>query len=208
MNSCAVGVLEEFNDIVFSYGVSDEYSFVLKKESQLYGRRASDIVSAVVSYFSSMYTMKWKDFFPHREIIYPAYFDGRAVCYPSSHILRDYLAWRQVDCHINNQYNTCFWMLVKSGKTKSAAQTYLKGTQVQEKNELLAQLSGTTDYYNKLPPMFRLGSSVYRSKKEKNTVDEKEEGGIVDKLCEKVVIEYCNIIEPSFWEAHPEILDS
>lgn len=28
--------------------------------------------------------------------------------------------------HINNQYNTCFWMLVKSGKSKSEAQDYLK----------------------------------------------------------------------------------
>ena len=28
--------------------------------------------------------------------------------------------------HINNQYNTCFWMLVKSGKSKSEAQNCLK----------------------------------------------------------------------------------
>jgi len=28
--------------------------------------------------------------------------------------------------HINNQYNTCFWMLVKSGKGKREAQNYLK----------------------------------------------------------------------------------
>ncbi|XP_028108519.1 tRNA(His) guanylyltransferase 1-like [Camellia sinensis] len=40
MNSCAVAVLEEFQDIVFSYGVSDEYSFVLKKDSQLCQRHA------------------------------------------------------------------------------------------------------------------------------------------------------------------------
>jgi len=30
-------------------------------------------------------------------------FDGRAVCYPTDALLRDYLAWRQVDTHINNQ---------------------------------------------------------------------------------------------------------
>ncbi|KAK4394123.1 tRNA(His) guanylyltransferase 1 [Sesamum angolense] len=197
MNSCAAGVLEEFRDIVFAYGVSDEYSFVLKKESQLYRRHTSEIVSAVVSFFSSMYAMKWNEFFPHKEMKYPPYFDGRAVCYPSCEILLDYLAWRQVDCHINNQYNSCFWMLVKSGKSKSAAQQYLKGfcflklgdgvirykmalwilkediqdepfenegTQAQEKNELLDQLSGTIDYYNKLPLMFRQGSSVYWDK--------------------------------------------
>lgn len=45
-----------------------------------------------------MYTVKWKDFFPRKEMMYPPYFDARAVCYPSSKILRDYLAWRQVDC--------------------------------------------------------------------------------------------------------------
>ncbi|CAL5370169.1 unnamed protein product [Camellia sinensis] len=35
-----MAVLEEFQDIVFSYGVSDEYSFVLKKDSQLCQRHA------------------------------------------------------------------------------------------------------------------------------------------------------------------------
>ena len=30
-------------------------------------------------------------------------FDGRAVCYPTDALLRDYLAWRQVDTHVNNQ---------------------------------------------------------------------------------------------------------
>ncbi|KAL0332832.1 UNVERIFIED_CONTAM: tRNA(His) guanylyltransferase 1 [Sesamum calycinum] len=240
MNSCAAGVLEEFRDIVFAYGVSDEYSFVLKKESQLYRRHASEIVSAVVSFFSSMYAMKWNEFFPHKEMKYPPYFDGRAVCYPSCEILLDYLAWRQVDCHINNQYNTCFWMLVKSGKSKSAAQQYLKGnvvhcfvlnatvdsnplnldyfpfisgddnvaysqgTQAQEKNELLDQLSGTIDYYNKLPLMFRQGSSVYWDKETK-MVD--NEGGGAGKSRKIVVVKHCNIIETSFWEAHPGILD-
>ena len=30
-------------------------------------------------------------------------FDGRAVCYPTEQVLREYLAWRQVDTHVNNQ---------------------------------------------------------------------------------------------------------
>ena len=30
-------------------------------------------------------------------------FDGRAVLYPTETVVRDYLAWRQVDTHINNQ---------------------------------------------------------------------------------------------------------
>ncbi|PHT31904.1 tRNA(His) guanylyltransferase 2 [Capsicum baccatum] len=91
MNSCAVSLLEMFKDIIFAYGVSDEYSFVLKKDSLLYQRWSSKIVSAIVSLFSSMYVMKWKEFFPE-EFKEPPYFDGRSVCCPSSEILRDYLS--------------------------------------------------------------------------------------------------------------------
>ncbi|XP_075084411.1 tRNA(His) guanylyltransferase 1-like isoform X2 [Nicotiana tabacum] len=191
MNSCAVSLLEMFKDIIFAYGVSDEYSFVLKKGSLLYQRRSSEIVSAIVSLFSSMYVMKWKEFFPEKEFKEPPYFDGRCVCYPSSEILRDYLAWRQVDCHINNQYNTCFWLLVKSGKSRTEAQSSLKGTQTQEKNELLAQFGID---YNALPIMFRMGSSVFQDKDELTGND-------------KVVVEHCNIIDTSFWKEHPRILD-
>ncbi|KAF8377211.1 hypothetical protein HHK36_030584 [Tetracentron sinense] len=203
MNSCAVAMLEEFVDIVFSYGVSDEYSFVLKKTTQFCHRRASDMVSLIVSFFSSMYVRKWKDFFPQKELKYPPSFDGRAVCYPSSEILRDYLAWRQVDCHINNQYNTCFWMLVKSGKTKSEAQDTLKGTQAREKNELLIQQFGIN--YHMLPAMFRQGSSVFRKKEGKTAMD--KGGDPVERSQVKVIVDHCNIIETRFWDEHPSILD-
>ncbi|XP_058186038.1 tRNA(His) guanylyltransferase 2-like isoform X1 [Rhododendron vialii] len=203
MNSCAVAVMEEFKDVVFSYGVSDEFSFVLKRDSQFHDRHASGIVSVIVSFFSSMYVMKWKGFFPQKELKNPPpTFDGRAVCYPSKEILRDYLAWRQVDCHINNQYNTCFWMLVKSGKSKSEAQDYLKGTRAQEKSELLVQQFGID--YQTLPAMFRQGSSVFWDKEDPT---ERYGDGPDGKSRKKVVVEHCNIIEQSFWEAHPNILD-
>ncbi|WCJ41181.1 tRNA(His) guanylyltransferase 1 [Euphorbia peplus] len=199
MNSCAVNVLLEFEDVIFAYGVSDEYSFVLKKDSKLYQRTASNIVSAIVSFFSATYVINWKSFFPQKELKYTPFFDGRAVCYPSSEILRDYLAWRQVDCHINNQYNTCFWALVKSGKSKSDAQSILKGTQTREKNELLAQFGID---YNNLPVIFRQGSSIFR------VMTEQENGTSVEKqFTNEVVVEHCNIIEESFWQANSKILD-
>ncbi|KAG6397436.1 hypothetical protein SASPL_143603 [Salvia splendens] len=205
MNACAVAVLEEFRDVVFAYGVSDEYSFVLKKDSQLYQRCASEIVSSVVSFFSSTYTMRWNEFFPQKEMKHLPYFDGRAVCYPSSEIIKDYLAWRQVDCHINNHYNTCFWLLVKSGKSKSDAQSDLKGTQTPEKNEILDRLTGILNYYSTLPPMFCLGSSVFWDKETKMV--DNEEGGATGKSRRILVVGHCNIIETGFWEAHPQILD-
>ncbi|KAK9290123.1 hypothetical protein L1049_008288 [Liquidambar formosana] len=153
MNSCAVAVLEEFQDIIFSYGLCSEEGFsVLSKACQ---------------------------------------------------ILQDYLAWRQVDCHINNQYNTCFWMLVKSGKSKSEAQKYLKGSQAREKNELLIKQFSID--YNNLPIMFRQGSSVFWEKEDNIVVS--EDGASVKKSTKKVIVEHCNIIEQSFWKAHPGILD-
>ncbi|CAB4298280.1 unnamed protein product [Prunus armeniaca] len=181
MNACAVAVVKEFPDIVFSYGVSDEYSFVLKKDSHFYQRQAR--------------------FLPSKELKYPPYFDGRAVCYPSVEILRDYLTWRQVDCHINNQYNTCFWELVKSGKSKSEAQNFLKGTQTGDKEKLLKQFG--IDYH-KLPAMFRQGSSIFWDKEDITMMQEKEKPG--GNSLKRVIVEHCNIIEPSFWAAHPTIL--
>ncbi|KAM5562640.1 tRNA(His) guanylyltransferase 1 [Rosa sericea] len=201
MNSCAVAVVKEFPDIIFSYGVSDEYSFVFKKDSQFCQRQASEMVSVIVSFFTSSYVTKWRVFFPQKELKCPPYFDGRAVCYPSSDILRDYLAWRQVDCHINNQYNTCFWELVMSGKGKSEAQNLLKGTQAGDKDILLKQFGID---YNKLQVMFRQGSSIFWDKGDVITMNKNEAS--VEKSGEKVVVEHCNIIEPSFWHAHPTIL--
>ncbi|KAJ1430184.1 tRNAHis guanylyltransferase catalytic domain [Sesbania bispinosa] len=199
MNSCAAAVLEEFRqDIVFAYGVSDEYSFILKKTTNLYQRKASKIISAIVSFFTSTYVMRWKDFFPQSELNYPPSFDGRAVCYPSAEILRDYLSWRQVDCHINNQYNSCFWKLVASGKSKKEAQHSLKGAQLQKKIEELA-----IDY-NKLPIMFRQGSSVFWERVDNILIH--QENGESSQNHGKVIVEHSDIIGLAFWLEHPSIL--
>lgn len=200
MNSCAVAVLEEFTpDIVFAYGVSDEYSFILKKSTNLYHRRTSKIISAIVSFFTSTYAMRWKDFFPQCELNYPPSFDGRAVCYPSVEIVRDYLSWRQVDCHINNQYNSCFWKLVASGKSKREAQHSLKGAQLQQKLKELA-----IDY-NNLPIIFRQGSSVFWDGVDNALLH--QENGESSKGYGKVVVKHMDIIGSAFWLEHPSILD-
>ncbi|KAE9604753.1 hypothetical protein Lal_00010855 [Lupinus albus] len=200
MNSVARAVLEEFrHDVVFAYGVSDEYSFILKRTTDLYQRRASKIISAIVSFFTSTYVMRWKDFFPNRKLNYPPSFDGRAVCYPSTEILRDYLSWRQVDCHINNQYNTCFWKLVASGKSKREAQQSLKGAQLQTKIEELA-----IDY-NQLPIMFRQGSSVFWDRVDIVVIH--QENGKSSECYGKVIVEHIDIIGSTFWLEHPDILD-
>ncbi|KAL4195185.1 hypothetical protein AMTRI_Chr05g63320 [Amborella trichopoda] len=124
MNSCAISLLEDFLDIVFAYGVSDGYSFVFKKSSRIYKRPKYYL--PVFHY--STYVMKWAEFFPNKPLKYAPSFDGRVVLYPTVAYVHDYLSWRQVDCHINNQYNTYLWTLVKSRKTNEEEQKILKVT--------------------------------------------------------------------------------
>ena len=76
----------------------------------------SKILSLCVSYFTSVYVMKWKDFFPNKELKEPPYFDARAVCYPNLKTIHDYLAWRQVDCKL---------LKLKSKFSHIANKTYL-----------------------------------------------------------------------------------
>ncbi|KAI3888752.1 hypothetical protein MKX03_013920 [Papaver bracteatum] len=166
MNACAEAMFEEFPDLVFSYGVSDEYSFVFKKTTEFY-------------------------FFPDKDLKSIPSFDARAVCYPSTKIVRDYLAWRQ--------YNTCFWKLIESGKTKSEAQDRLKGTQTQDKNEILFQLGVN---YSNLPAIFRKGSCVFKDK----MVKYNENGQPVKRSRNKVITDHCDIIGDEFWKEHASIL--
>ncbi|BBN13662.1 tRNA(His) guanylyltransferase [Marchantia polymorpha subsp. ruderalis] len=204
MNECATAVLEDIPDICFGYGVSDEYSFVLRKNSTLFQRRASKLVSIVVSLFSATYVMKWGRYFPGTEMQYAPSFDGRAVCYPSDTILRDYLSWRQVDCHVNNQYNTCYWSLVHSGCSPAEAQNVIKGTLADFKNELLHTRFGIN--YNDLPAIFRKGSLVFK-RKDENIV--KVENGVpIKRQKTMVVVSHEDLIKDSFWKENPSILGS
>ena len=81
--------------------------------------------------------------------------------YPRLDRIQDYLRWRQVDCHINNLYNTTFWALVNQGGwSTTEAEERLKGTVAGEKNEIL--FSRFLINYNNEKEMYRKGSVLYR----------------------------------------------
>ena len=69
----------------------------------LTGRRSSKLLSIVVSTFTAAFVDGWDRFLPGLKRQALPVFDGRTVCYPSEQSLKDYLAWRQSDAHINNQ---------------------------------------------------------------------------------------------------------
>lgn len=64
MNQAAMHVVSKFKDIFLAYGQSDEYSFVLSKDSDLFNRRIDKIETCLVSAFTSAYVFYWPTFFP------------------------------------------------------------------------------------------------------------------------------------------------
>ncbi|KAF2170225.1 hypothetical protein M409DRAFT_64557 [Zasmidium cellare ATCC 36951] len=219
MNAAAVEVVRSFVDIVLAYGQSDEYSFIFHESAQLFERRAVKLATSVATQFTAEYCMLWPKYMQGVELERPwPTFDGRCVCYPKRKILRDYLAWRQADCHINNLYNTTFWNLVlKGGRTGTEAEEELKGTVSGDKNEILFTKFGIN--YNKEDEIYRKGTVVYRAydlevngqERNKEATEgsksqlEKEKKR---KMKAKIEVEHCDIIGDGFWEKRPYILAS
>lgn len=164
MNLAAKAVVENFKDIVLAFGESDEFSFVFKKNAKLFNRREDKILSCVVSLFSSAFMYYFPQIFGQNAVDSLASipsFDGRIVLYPSLKDLKSYLYWRQVDCHINNMYNTTFWALVKQGKlTQTEAHQRLKGTFSKDKHEIMFKEFGIN--YNDIEEIFKRGSILLR----------------------------------------------
>lgn len=197
MNRSAISVMQEYKDILIAYGQSDEYSFVLRKDTTLYNRRLSKLMSYINSLFSSSYVYFWHQYFIDQQLKYPPCFDSRIVVYPSDQNLKDYLSWRQADCHINNLYNTTFWSLVlRGGLTNTEADKRLCGTFSSDKNEILFSEYGIN--YNDENELFKKGTILLR-KKIKHPIHQKVRH-IILPLNE-------DLIQDKFWQANVEILD-
>jgi len=234
MNTAAVEVMKDLPDLNIAYGVSDEYSFIFHPNCQLFERRSEKLVSTIVSSFTAHYIHNWPTFFPDTPLESSGLptFDGRAVIYPSTTILRDYMNWRQVDCHINNLYNTAFWTMVqKGGMSNTDAEKELQGTVSSDKNEILFSRFGIN--YNNEPEIFRKGSVVYRQfeLQDPHSIGSVDDGSKVrtnspisisgedisrtqrekaQKLRRKakVVVEHVDIIKDDFWKRRPWILSN
>jgi tRNA(His) guanylyltransferase len=208
MNHAAKHVMEEFDDIKFSFGQSDEFrynhvniSFVLARDSSRYQRREAKLITNICSLFTSVFVMDWNKFFDS-PLKYAPSFDSRAVCYPTFENLRDYINWRQTDTHINNLYNTAFWALVHDGKTEVEAENILKDTNAGGKNELL--FSAYQINYNNIDAIFRKGSTIYRAKVP--TTETSKSGTEVVRNRSQLITDHCDLIGEAFWKANPDLL--
>ncbi|KAB5584763.1 Thg1 C terminal domain-containing protein [Coniochaeta sp. 2T2.1] len=224
MNAAAKAVVTELPDITIAYGISDEYSFVFHKSSTLFERRASKIVTTIVSTFTAYYIYSWSTYFPDTPLAAPLpSFDGRAVLYPSLQNLRDYMSWRQADCHINNLYNTANWALIqKGGMDNKEAEKALAGTFAADKNEILFKRFGIN--YNNEPEIYKKGSVIFRDYElvepsTHNGADDVEkaaepvqqsktqmENDKKKRMKARVVVEHLDIIKDDFWDRRPWLL--
>ncbi|KAK2834325.1 hypothetical protein Q7C36_015026 [Tachysurus vachellii] len=212
MARSARSVMEDLEDIAIAYGQSDEFSFVFKRSSNWFKRRGSKLMTHVASQFSSSYVFYWKEYFGEQPLLYPPGFDGRVVLYPTNRNLKDYLSWRQADCHINNLYNTAFWTLVqKGGLSTTQAEERLNGSLSADKNEML--FSEFNINYNNESALHRKGTTLIWEKVDETSTKtislpkEGEKEVTFTRSRRKVTALNCDIIGDLFWEEHSDILE-
>ena len=212
INLSAMKMMETFPDIILAYGDSDEYSFLLRKNCELFERREFKLITTFASFFSSYYQFYWNaQNSPDNQLKIDRLptFDARAIVYPNRENIIDYFSWRQVDCHINNLYNTTFWMLVlKGGMTTQEAENRLIGTLSSDKNEILFKEFGIN--YNNEPEMFKKGTIYVREVndfpigkyRENPTIDNLQR--ILKRNKKSSINKYhCDLIKESFWNDRP-----
>ncbi|WPK27165.1 hypothetical protein PUMCH_004540 [Australozyma saopauloensis] len=214
MNKTAQVMMQQFPDIVLAYGDSDEYLFLMRRDCDLFERREMKLVSTFASYMSVNYLLQWNLAFPDKPISAERIptFDARAVTYPNHQTVRDYFSWRQVDCHINNLYNTSFWGLIQNcGMTTTEAEEFLKGTVSSDKNEILFTKCGIN--YNNEPDIFKKGTVLVREYLDwKNTLEQElsdRQKQRQQKLRKKAEIaqHHVDIIKDDFWVQRPWLLN-
>jgi tRNA(His) guanylyltransferase len=215
INLSAKKLMDVIPDIIVAYGDSDEYSFLLRKDCELFERREFKLITTFSSTFSAYYQFYWNQLNPDRllNIERLPTFDARAIVYPNNNNVIDYFRWRQVDCHINNLYNTTFWTLViKGGLTNQEAENRLIGTLSADKNEILFKEFGIN--YNNESEMYKKGTiyvkeyidfpiSKYYENPNKENLDR-----LIKRSKKTIIKEYnCDIIKDKFWTDKPYLLN-
>lgn len=86
---------------------------------------SSKLVTTIVSTFTAYYIYLWPTYFPSTPLAPPYLpsFDGRAVIYPNTRILRDYMSWRQVDCEFFSIRLRALDLLIKGMQVISITST-------------------------------------------------------------------------------------
>lgn len=216
--------------IVLAYGHSDEFSFLIKSTSNLLGRRMFKITSMLPVIFGTFYNSNWDVFFGDHRLgdptkrKYDAWFDARPKEYPNYRAVIDYFRWRQIDCHINNLYNTTLHALTgkyKRYEYKNDQSGDLKITCINEwikdkcmffpSNEATQKLSGAVssqkhdimflDYkinYNNELEQFKKGTVVVDTQADYNGKNENPDS---------IKHFFVDLCKDEFWNTHKHIFE-
>lgn len=134
MKHCTESVICKFSsDIVLAYGQSDVFSFVFRRNTNLFERRpryscenalvmgiilsiiCSKIMSTVVAHFTACYIFYWSSFFPATQLLYPPSFDGELMTFLALDAVQHK---RQVDCPVITIHAACGpWNIVFDKRT-------------------------------------------------------------------------------------------
>lgn len=112
MNYCAKSLIEQFKPhILLSYGFSDQFIFVFKKTSTFCDLNLSDILSVIVSNFTSNYVFNWSKFFDCKLQYAPA-FKANYLLFPVEFYLIQYILAKHHECYISNLNATLYSALI------------------------------------------------------------------------------------------------
>ncbi|KAK6299248.1 hypothetical protein J4Q44_G00307580 [Coregonus suidteri] len=207
MTRSARSVMEDLDDIIISYGQSDEFSFVFKWTSNWFKRRASSPLpmcstGGTISETSPSST--------------PQGLTGGWFCILATATSGTTSAGGRLTV-ISTTCITVFWTLVqKGGLTTTQAEDRLKGTLAADKNEIM--FSEFDINYNKEPLVHRKGTTLIWEKLEETVTktvmlpneekeEEEEEEVPVTRTRRRVSAHHCDVIGDQFWEEHPHILE-
>lgn len=210
INDAAMAIVKTMPDVMMAYGDSDEYSFLLKKDCQLFERREAKLVSTFASTFTAYYIQLWSKHFDNKPLDMSRLptFDARCVLYPTIKSVRDYFSWRQADCHINNLYNTTFWNLVLGGLTPQQAEEELRGSASSDKHEIL--FSKFSINYNNEPEIYKKGTIIVREMEGEEVPKEPLTQRQMQRLMKKnkmwISQLHVDIIKDTFWNDRPWLL--
>lgn len=134
MNYAAFKVMKSFRDIVLSYGHGGEYSFVFRKNADIYNRRAAKIASSVNSLFTAIYVSQWTTWSPNTPQITSPCFSSSTFVHPTDECLKGYLSWRQIAIQQSSDVENVFSRLSLESESRTPGIMNENGTTFLRKN--------------------------------------------------------------------------
>ncbi|MDR2920823.1 MAG: hypothetical protein LBV72_15860 [Tannerella sp.] len=153
--------------IIYGYTQSDEISLLFYLNDNGFSRKIRKLNSVLAGEASAKFSVLLGQ---------PAAFDCRISELPNPDLVIDYFRWRSEDAHRNSLNAHCYWLLRKSGLSKTEATKKISGISIADKNELLFSHNIN---YNDLPSWQKRGVGIFYKTVEKEGLNRKTKEKII-----------------------------